>query len=136
VDRFQNFFQPYYVQLSSADFLRRNFIIVDDFVIVQYIFNLKNIKTFLNKYVILFHEHIIVGGLRIDEENLTFEDGVLFCTHLYQCAIHKTLNGVPEEWMIFYKTHTLLNELGYHFDNKDLEKVMFKLNLDNVFMKI
>jgi hypothetical protein len=95
-----------------------------------------NIKRYLNKYVILFHEHIVIGGLRIDEENLTFEDGVLLCRHLYQCAIHKTLNGVPEEWMIFYKTHTLLNELGYHFDNKDLEKVKFKLNLDDVFMKI
>jgi hypothetical protein len=38
--------------------------------------------------------------------------------------------------MIFYKTHTLLNELGYHFDNKDLERVMFKLNLDDIYMKI
>jgi hypothetical protein len=86
--------------------------------------------------MILCHEHILVGGLRIDEENLTFEDGVLFCKHLYHSAIHKTLNGVPEEWMIFYKTHTLLNELGYHFDNKDLERVMFKLNLDDIYMKI
>lgn len=76
------------------------------------------------------------GGLCIAEEKLTFEDGVLFCRHLYQCAIHKTLNGVSEEWMIFYKTHAFLNNLGYHFDNKDLEKVMFKLNVDDVYRKI
>jgi hypothetical protein len=61
---------------------------------------------------------------------------MLFCRHLYQCAIHKTLNGVAEEWMILYKTHAFLNGLGYHFDNKDLEKVMFKLNVDDVYRKI
>jgi hypothetical protein len=79
---------------------------------------------------------ILAGAKSIDQEKLTFEDGVLFCKHLYQCAIHKTLNGVPEEWTIFYKTHELLDELGYRFDNKDLEKVMFKLNLDNIYKKV
>ena len=39
----------------------------------------------------------------MEEKSLTFEDGVLFCKHIYQCAIHKTLNGVPEEWEIFFK---------------------------------
>ena len=72
----------------------------------------------------------------MDEEKLTFEDGVLFCKHVYQCAIHKTLQGVPEEWMIHYKTHELLDTLGYQFDSKNLEKVMFKLNLDNIYTKI
>jgi len=72
----------------------------------------------------------------IDHETLTFEDGVLFCKHLYQCAIHKTLNGVPEEWMIFSKTHEVLENLGYRFDNKDLEKIMFKLNVDNLYKKV
>jgi hypothetical protein len=38
--------------------------------------------------------------------------------------------------MILYKTHAFLNDLGYHFDNKDLEKVMFKLNVDDVYRKI
>jgi len=78
----------------------------------------------------------MVGAVRIDEEQLTFEDGVIFCKYLYQSAIHKTLNGVPEEWSIFYKTHELFEKLGYHFDSKDLEKVMFKLNLDNLYTKI
>ena len=72
----------------------------------------------------------------MDDEKLTFEDGIIFCKHLYQCAIHKTLNGVLEEWMIFYKIHTLLDELGYHFNSVDLEKIMFKLNLDDIYMKI
>jgi len=73
---------------------------------------------------------------RIDEEKLTFEDGILFCKYLFQCAIHKTLNGVPEEWMIHYKTHELLEELGYHFNIKDLEKIMFTLNIDNIYTKL
>jgi hypothetical protein len=38
--------------------------------------------------------------------------------------------------MIFYRTHEFLDKLGYHFDTKDLEKVMFKLNLDNIFRKL
>ncbi|HUT00767.1 MAG TPA: hypothetical protein VMY59_10655 [Candidatus Thermoplasmatota archaeon] len=46
------------------------------------------------------------------------------------------MNGVPEEWIIFYKTHTYLSELGYTFNINDLEKVMFKLNLDNLYKKI
>jgi hypothetical protein len=75
-------------------------------------------------------------AIYMNEEPLTFEDGIVFCKHLYQSAIHKTLNGVPEEWMIFYKTHEFLDSLGYHFDHKDLEKVMFKLNLDNLFRKL
>jgi len=78
----------------------------------------------------------MAGAVHIEENQLTFEDGILFCKYLYQGAIHKTLNGVPEEWMIFYKTHELLEKLGYRFDNKDLEKVMFKLNLDNLYTKI
>ena len=78
----------------------------------------------------------MVGAVSIEEEQLTFEDGVIFCKYLYQSAIHKTLNGVPEEWMIFYKTHDLFEKLGYHFGNKDLERVMFKLNLDNLYSKL
>lgn len=72
----------------------------------------------------------------MDEENLTFEDGVLFCKYLYQCAIHKTLNGVPEEWDIFYKTHEVLSGLGFTFTNEELEKILFKLNMDNMYAKV
>jgi hypothetical protein len=46
------------------------------------------------------------------------------------------MNGVPEEWIIFYKTHAFLKQLGYSSDVKDLEQVMFKLNLDDLYMKL
>jgi len=69
----------------------------------------------------------------MNEENLTFEDGILFCKYLYQCAIHKTLNGVPEEWDIYYKTYETLDKLGYKFNNEELQDVLFKLNMDNLY---
>jgi len=50
--------------------------------------------------------------------------------------MHKTLNGVPEEWLINYKTHELLEELGYRFNHKDLERIMFQLNIDNIYKKL
>jgi hypothetical protein len=70
------------------------------------------------------------------EDELTFEDGILFCKYVFQCAIHKTLNGVPEEWMIYYKTHEMFDGLGYQFNPKDLEKILFRLNLDNLYTKL
>jgi len=72
----------------------------------------------------------------MDEEQLTFEDGIIFCKHLFQCAIHKTMKGVPEEWIIFFKTHSVLSDLGYTYNPEDLEKVMFKLNLDDLYKKL
>ncbi len=72
----------------------------------------------------------------MDEEQLTFEDGIIFCKHLFQCAIHKTMKGVPEEWIIFFKTHSVLSDLGYTYTPEALEKVMFKLNLDDLYRKL
>ena len=69
----------------------------------------------------------------MDEENLTFEDGIVCCKYLYQCAIHKTLNGVPEEWAIFYKTHDALEKLGYEFNEKELQDVLYKMNVDSLY---
>jgi len=40
-------------------------------------------------------------------EDLTFEDGVLLCKHIYQSAIEKTLSGVIEQEQIFYRAHEL-----------------------------
>ena len=83
-----------------------------------------------------------------DEENLTFEDGILLCKHIYQCAIHKTLQGVMEEWEIFEKTHEILKNLEQkrsqqiihafenQFDNKRLDEILFKLNMENVYATI
>jgi hypothetical protein len=84
----------------------------------------------------------------VEEEKLTFEDGILICKHIYQCAIHKTLNGVIEEWEIFQKSHDMLRKLEYNksevmisklaneFDHKRLDELLFKFNMDNVYATI
>jgi len=72
----------------------------------------------------------------MNEENLTFEDGILFCKHIFQCAIQKTLNGVPEQWDIFYKTHDTLEKLDRNVDNERLYEVLFKLNMEDVYAKM
>lgn len=48
----------------------------------------------------------------IMKDDLTFEDGILLCKHIYQSAIEKTLHGVIEQERIFYRTHDILNEIG------------------------
>jgi hypothetical protein len=70
------------------------------------------------------------------EENLTFEDGVLLCKHIYQCAIQKTLQGVPEQWMIFMKTHEMLEKLGQSTNTDRLSKILFQLNADDIYAEI
>ena len=72
----------------------------------------------------------------MEEKDLTFEDGIVFCKHIFQCAIHKTLNGVPEEWDIFYKTHETLEKLEGNLDNERLYEVLFKLNMDDIYAKM
>lgn len=84
----------------------------------------------------------------IDEQQLTFEDGILLCSHVYQCAIHKTLHGVIEEWDIFQKTHEMLSKLsqeqqeeivrlvGQKYDNKRLDELLFRFNIENIYATI
>ena len=84
----------------------------------------------------------------MDEEQLTFEDGVLLCKHIYQCAIHKTLHGVMEEWEILEKTYymlgklkqqksdEMLNKLESQFGKKRLDELLFKFNIDNIYTTI
>ena len=72
----------------------------------------------------------------MQEEELTFEDGVLFCKYIFQCAIHKTLNGVPEQWMIFFKTHEALEKLDGKLDDERLHEVLYKLNMDDIYAKM
>lgn len=84
----------------------------------------------------------------IDEENLTFEDGVLLCKYIYQCAVHKTLHGVMEEWEIFQKTYDMLRLLESQktqeitrkfenqFDKRRLDELLFKFNIENVYATI
>jgi hypothetical protein len=94
------------------------------------------IQRLLKMRVILSHSYILRGSDTIQDENLTFEDGILFCKYIFQCAIHKTLKGVPEEWMIHYKTHEMFDTLGYQFNPKDLERILFHLNIDNLYSKL
>lgn len=66
-------------------------------------------------------------------ENLTFEDGVIICKHIYQSAIDKTLNGVMEQEQIFYKAHDMLSKLDHNFDNERLEELLHMLNMEDVY---
>ena len=72
----------------------------------------------------------------MNKDNLSFEDGVLLCKHIYQCAIHKTLNGVPEQWDIFYKTHEALKKLELELNNEQLYEILYRLNMEDVYTTI
>jgi hypothetical protein len=67
------------------------------------------------------------------KKQLTFEDGVLLCKHIYQSAIEKILNGVIEQEQIFYKTYRMLNKLDIKTNNKRLEELLYILNLENIY---
>ena len=66
-------------------------------------------------------------------EELSFEDGILLCKHIYQSAIEKTLNGVIEQEQIFYKTHEILSKLEHDFNNDRIEELLHKFNMENVY---
>ncbi|MFW6121465.1 MAG: hypothetical protein ACOC80_11280 [Petrotogales bacterium] len=70
------------------------------------------------------------------EEHLTFEDGVILCKHIFQCAIHKTLCGVPEQWDIFYKTHEMLKDLDKKCSNERLYEILYELNMKDIYSEI
>ncbi|UCF49957.1 MAG: hypothetical protein JSU91_00315 [Thermoplasmatales archaeon] len=67
------------------------------------------------------------------KKQLTFEDGVLLCKHIYQSAIEKILRGVIEQEQIFYRTHKMLNKLEIKSNNKRLEELLFILNIENIY---
>ena len=83
-----------------------------------------------------------------EKTELTFEDGVLLCKYIYQCAVHKALHGVMEEWEIFQKTHDMLKKLDIQraeeilttlenqFDKKRLDELLFKFNIENIYATI
>ena len=62
-------------------------------------------------------------------DDLSFEDGVLICKHIYQSVIEKTLNGVLEQEQIFYKTHEMLSKLEKNFDSERLDELLYLLNM-------
>ena len=65
--------------------------------------------------------------------NLTFEDGLLLCKHIYQSAIEKTLNGVIEQEQIFYKAHEILDKLDHDVNNERLDELLHILNMENIY---
>ena len=69
-------------------------------------------------------------------DNLSFEDGVLLCKHIYQSAIEKTLNGVLEQEQIFYKTHEMLKKIEHNFDYERLDELLYLLNMENAYATI
>jgi len=70
------------------------------------------------------------------KDELTFEDGVLLCKHIYQSAIEKTLQGVIEQEQIFYKTHDVLSKLENCFDGERLDELLHLFNMENVYQII
>ena len=66
-------------------------------------------------------------------EDLTFEDGVLICKHIYQNVIDKTLQGVLEQEEIFYKAHEQLCKLEKNFNNERLDELLYLLNMENIY---
>ena len=72
----------------------------------------------------------------MEDTTLTFEDGIILCKYIFQCAIHKTLHGVPEEWDIFFKTFEMIDKLDGNFDNRRLDDVLYKLNMQDVYAEM
>ena len=75
-------------------------------------------------------------GEYMEEEGLTFEDGLLLCKHIYQTVIEKNLNGVIEQEQIFYETHKMLSKLDYKISNDRLEQLLYLLNMENIYATI
>ena len=69
-------------------------------------------------------------------EGLTFEDGILLCKHIYQCAIDKTLNGVLEQEEIFYKAHEAISKLDNSMNHERLDELLHLFNIENVYTTI
>jgi len=70
------------------------------------------------------------------KKQLTFEDGILLCKHIYQSAIEKILNGVIEQEQIFYRTYKMLNKLDIKSNNKRLDELLYILNIENIYSMI
>lgn len=68
--------------------------------------------------------------------DLTFEDGLILAKHIYECAVHKTLHNVPEQWQIYYKTYTILHQLLGETDPKRIHDILYKLNLSDIYSHI
>jgi hypothetical protein len=66
-------------------------------------------------------------------KNLTFEDGILICKHIYQSAIEKTLNGVFEQEQIFYKAHDMLSKINKNYNYERLDELLHIFNIEDIY---
>ena len=69
-------------------------------------------------------------------DNLTFEDGVLLCKHVYQSAIDKTLKGVLEQEEIMIRAHEMLEKLENTYNHERLDEILYMLNMENIYATI
>ena len=69
-------------------------------------------------------------------KELSFEDGIILCKHVYQSAIEKTLQGVMEQEEIFYRAHDMLNKLEHKTNNERLDELLHLLNMENMYATI
>lgn len=69
-------------------------------------------------------------------DDLTFEDGILLCKHIYQSAIEKTLNGVIEQEQIFCRAYEMLSKLERSFNNERLDELLHVFNMENIYAVI
>jgi hypothetical protein len=65
--------------------------------------------------------------------NLSFEDGIIICKHIYQNAIDKTLNGVMEQEEILIRAHEMLNKINNDFNSERLDELLHLLNMENIY---
>ena len=91
---------------------------------------------FLKKFYKHIFYYLFLWGKSNLRDNLTFEDGVLLCKHIYQSAIDKTLHGVIEQEEIFIKAHDMLCKLEHSFNNERLDELLCMLNMENVYAVI
>lgn len=67
------------------------------------------------------------------QHELTFEDGILLAKYIYECAVHKTLRNIPEQWQIYYKTYEILHKILGETDPKRIHAILYKLNLSDIY---
>lgn len=77
-----------------------------------------------------------IWGTSLVRENLTFEDGIILCKHIYQSAIDKTLNGVIEQEQIFFRAHDALDKIQVDHKKERLDELFFLLNMEDVYRTI
>ncbi|RLF37250.1 MAG: hypothetical protein DRM99_00945 [Thermoplasmata archaeon] len=66
-------------------------------------------------------------------EELTFEDGVLLCKHIYQTVVEKTLNGVIEQDQIFITAHEMLSKILDDFKNERVDELLHIFNMEDIY---